>query len=61
MRNPGRIDLILEMVGEYWKKTPDWRFFQLMYNVMSTCDKDPFYVEDSELKDLFENLYKKAV
>ena len=30
MRNPDRIDDVLERMKVCWKKWPDWRFMQLM-------------------------------
>ncbi len=32
MRDPKRIDRILKLIGDYWKKHPDQRFGQMMIN-----------------------------
>ncbi len=48
MRDPKRIDPLLEKLGEAWKQTPDWRFGQFMTNLFRCYGKDPFYAEDDE-------------
>ncbi|MGF1767090.1 DUF1040 family protein [Enterovibrio makurazakiensis] len=35
MRNPERIDEVLDMIGIIWKKNPDIRFQQLIYTLQS--------------------------
>ena len=37
MRPPERIDEILELIGEIWKKNPDMRFMQLLYILQMEC------------------------
>lgn len=52
MRDINRIDPFLEKIGELWKRVPDWRFGQLMFNFLSEYG-DPFYLsEDEFLKKL---------
>ena len=46
MRDPNRIDPLLEKLGEAWKKTPDLRFGQFMTVFFNVYGKDPFYAED---------------
>ena len=46
MRDPARIDEVLEAVRELWCRFPDWRLCQLVSNV--AAQHDPFYVEDDE-------------
>ena len=48
MRNPERIDRILELIGKAWKSSPDLRFFQLL-TVMG-LDGELFYYEDDDLE-----------
>ena len=48
MRDINRIDPLLAKLGEAWKKTPDQRFGQFMYNFFSAYGKDPFFAEDDE-------------
>jgi len=47
MRDINRIKPFLEKVGELWKRVPDWRFGQLMYNFLSEIG-DPFYLSEDE-------------
>ena len=46
MRDPERIDHILEILGRAWKTVPDYRLCQLMVNLFCI---DPFYVEDDKV------------
>lgn len=60
MRNKDRFDPFLSELGSVWKKNaPDWRFGQLMFNFLSTLNRDPFFMEEDEfirrLKDYFGN------
>ena len=55
MRDPARIDRVLKIVGQLWKKMPDFRLGQLLYFVWD--DNDLFYVED----DILENLIKEKL
>jgi len=44
MRDPARIEEVLEAVCELWHVYPDWRLCQLVVNVAGS--NDPFNVED---------------
>ncbi len=54
MRDPHRIDLVLEQLGEYWKANPDLRLCQILSNMQASyararrekVRRDLFYVED---------------
>ena len=59
MRDIERIDKFLERLGKCWKKVPDWRFGQLILNVLSTFPKDIFFPEDKEIIEFFEDFFKK--
>ena len=59
MRNPDRIDKVLKVIGENWKKVPDWRFMQLMCNLQRACGDDMFYIEDDEFMKLIEEYFRK--
>ena len=59
MRSKERIDPFLEKLGEMWKLVPDWRFGQLIVNVMGTLDRDPFFPEDDEMLEHFEKFFEK--
>ena len=45
-RNPERISKVLRELERIWKKHPDWRLGQLVFNI---AGKDPFYIEDYDL------------
>ena len=46
MRDPERIDHILEILGRAWKTVPDYRLCQFMVLLFG---KDPFHVDDDEV------------
>jgi len=57
MRDVKRIDRILEKIGKIWKRTPDQRLFQLLFNYtrLQATDKlgyvkDPFHYEDDDIE-----------
>jgi uncharacterized protein YihD (DUF1040 family) len=47
MRDPARIDKVLNIIRKYWKTYPDLRLTQLLTNVLGTGDN--FHIEDDEL------------
>lgn len=58
MRKIERIEPFLKKLGDLWKKQcPDWRFGQLMCNVLNTFDKDPFFIEEDEMIERFETYF----
>lgn len=59
MRDINRIDIFCDKLKEYWKEVPDWRFGQLMVNVFSFINKDPFFMEEDEMLKYFDALFKK--
>ena len=48
MRDPRRIDLIMDDLHALWELEPDLRLGQLM-TILAACD-DLFYIEDDELR-----------
>lgn len=48
MRDPERIDKIIELLRERWKLDPDWRLGQLIHNLLGTGKTQQFYVEDDQ-------------
>lgn len=52
MRDPKRIDEILNTVKTVWEQYPDMRFGQLVVNVLGV---DPFYIEDDVILKAFQN------
>ena len=63
MRDPERIDKYCAELAEIWHKVPDWRFGQLMINVlsqyMSEYERDAFYVEDEKFFKWMQLLFKE--
>jgi uncharacterized protein YihD (DUF1040 family) len=60
MRNPKRIDKIIELIKDEWEKSPDLRFCQLVNNIiypLTDSGRDIFYIEDDEFEYLI-NEYK---
>lgn len=57
MRDPARIDRFCQRLAELWKKVPDWRFGQLIFNVLRAFGKDPFYIEDDKMLEFFESFF----
>ncbi len=53
MRDPDRIPIILEYIQHEWEEHPDWRFGQLMFNLLNGIWDTPeprfFYLEDDLL------------
>ena len=50
MRDPNRIDKFLTKFGEYWKQVPDWRFGQVVENIMrfTSSTEQTFFIEDED-------------
>ena len=61
MRDINRIDAIVNELGIFWKKHPDLRFLQLIYNYIVTNDKgtQAFYYEDDELEKRLKRLNRQ--
>lgn len=56
MRNPKRIQPFLEEIGKIWEeKCPDWRFGQLLFNVLG--GRDPFYYEEDKFLAMVKNYF----
>ena len=61
MREPERIDRIINKLRDEWKKNPNRRFWQLIMNknrYLYDEDmkvKDPFYIEDAEFERVLNN------
>ncbi len=58
MRNPKRIDRIINLARELWHTYPDWRLGQLISNVIGD-DNFIFYMEDDEFEEKLLELKKK--
>lgn len=69
MRDPKRINKILEQIKEIWKANSDWRLGQLVINVMSSdsvsglpmrpTENEIFNFEDDELINALDKATKE--
>ncbi len=58
MRKIERIDEFCQELAKIWKENcPDWRFGQLMVNVLNSMSKDPFFPEEEEMLEYFRNYF----
>lgn len=55
MRNPARINKVLEKVRKIWHMYPDLRLAQLINNCRG--DNDAYYMEDEELLKRLDEVY----
>lgn len=60
MRDKERIRKFLDELEVEWSKVPDWRFGQLIINVFGTSKKDPWFYEEKEMIELFQNYFKRS-
>ena len=58
MRDPKRIDIILQEISAIWHKYPDMRLGQLIGNVLE--GPSLYYVEDNSLVKALKDVYKGA-
>ena len=62
MRDINRIDKFCNELAEIWKTNcPDWRFGQLIGNVLSDYDASTFYMEDDEMIEKIRNFFEPKV
>lgn len=60
MRDINRIYPFLARLGKVWEeKCPDWRFGQMMVNVLGEMPIDPFFPEEDEMIVYIENYFNK--
>lgn len=58
MRKIERIEPFMKELTKIWKeKCPDWRFGQLMSNVLNSFDIDPFFIEEDEMLERFKKYF----
>lgn len=60
MRSEDRIEPFLKRFAEDWKKNPDYRFTQLIVNLMQAAGNDFYYTEDEKFIKLLEKYYENA-
>lgn len=64
MRDPKRIDKFCDDLKALWYCIPDWRFGQLMSNMLGAyvaqTKRDIFFPEDNELMKFFTEYMREA-
>lgn len=63
MRDPKRIQGFCNRLARAWEVLPDWRFGQLMMNVLGQMNfdgRDPFFPEDDEMIEYIEQYVAKS-
>lgn len=59
MRDPKRIYEFCNKLASIWAtEVPDWRFGQLICNVFSSFERDPFFYEENEMITAFEKYFE---
>lgn len=60
MRDPNRIEPMLEALKEYWLQNPDLRLGQIISNMARLSGySDPFFIEDRPMMDALKERTKK--
>ena len=59
MRNPKRIQTFCDRLARAWSNVPDWRFGQLIINVLGEMERDPFFPEDDEMIKFIEGYFER--
>lgn len=60
MRKKERIKPFMEEMAKIWESNcPDWRFGQLMVNVLNSFEIDPFFIEEEEMLERFKKYFKE--
>ena len=63
MRDPNRIDQFCNDLAACWHRVPDWRFGQLISNVLgayvSETKRDIFFPEDNEIMDFIKKYFER--
>jgi len=60
MRDKARIKPFMEEITKYWEEVPDWRFGQLISNVLDMLTVDKFFLEDEEVLEVFRKYFKEG-
>ena len=60
VRDPNRIEPFVEELGKIWKEEcSDWRFGQLISNVIDSCGCDIWFIEDDEMMDVIRKYFDR--
>lgn len=58
MRKIERIEPFMKELTKIWKeKCSDWRFGQLISNVLNSFEIDPFFIEEDEMLERFRKYF----
>lgn len=58
VRDKKRIKPFMNELAEIWEtQCPDWRFGQLMSNVLNSLQRDPFFYEEEEMLKEFKKYF----
>ena len=58
MRDPKRIYKFCNELAEIWTtQCPDWRFGQLIENVLRVDGRLPFFIEDNDMMEMIRNYF----
>ncbi len=60
MRDKARIHVFCDKLADIWEnKCPDWRFGQMMMNVLGAIakERDPFFLEEDEMMKRIEDYF----
>lgn len=58
MRKIDRIEPFMLELAKIWKENcPDWRFGQLMSNVLNSFEIDPFFIEEDNMLERFKKYF----
>lgn len=59
MRKIERIEPFMKELAKIWiEECPDWRFGQLISNVLNSFEIDPFFIEEDEMLERFKKYFK---
>ena len=64
MRDPKRIEIVLNRLGKVWKEYPDFRLCQLLANLSyksGNKNTDLFYYEDTDLLKAIESVIESVI
>ncbi len=61
MRDEKRIDVVCNKISEYWHKVPDWRFGQLLCNLLGEelNGRDLFFIEENEFMNMMDKFFNE--
>lgn len=64
MRDPNRIQKFCNELANIWRMVPDWRFGQLISNVIGDWQgkthRDIFFPEDDEMIQIFRDYFEQT-